>query len=164
VTWERLNGFASSNIVSETIQVDGRGVTNSVLVQVERPYRWMAEIPQDGSSTLPATNITVNGLLRWSSSPTVAQPVLYGYDPLARVIAITNSLGFAARTEYDHLGQVTNTVDFSGVSRSYEYYGNGSFGAGKVKVETIDGKTSRYAYTARGELHRVWGHVPMSLS
>lgn len=160
VTKQRLNGFSSGNTLSEITQIDADTNSTVVVTTVDRANKRITEVMDVPQSTLNATNITVNGLLQWSSSPTVAQPVRFGYDSLGRNVGTTNTLGFVSTTSYNVAGQISAQTDTAGIATSFTYHGQGVSGAGQVASVSIGGKAKRYSYTARGEVYRIWGDVP----
>ena len=160
-TWERLNGFAATNIASQVTKWDADGNPTVTTRTVDRGTKTVTEVTVVTNSVLSVTRVTVNGLLQSENSPTVAQPTRYGYDALGRQTSVTNSVGAWSRTDYSSVGQVTNVVDFTGLTTGYEYYGQGSNGAGEVRCEIQGGTKRTYkSYTDRGEPSAEWGEVP----
>lgn len=157
---ERLSGFPSAAVASETTSLDADTNATIVTTYLDRPASESTEVIQIARSSLRGTNISVLGLMVASSTLTVAAPTRQAYDALGRPTVTRSPLGFVATTAYNHLNQVTNSTDFTGNSVSTEYYQNGESGAGMVKVEIRNGKKNRFSYTARGELARTWGDVP----
>ena len=160
VTKTRLNGFTSGNILSDVITYDADGSATEVTTTVNQTTKQVTEVTKTASSTLSASKITVNGLLQSQSSLSVASPSIYYYDSLGRITGITSPLGFTCAMSYNSSGQLASKTDFTGLTTTYTYYPNGATGAGQVSTMTVGGKTTRYAYTARGELYRSWGDVP----
>ena len=160
VRLERLSGFTSQNVLSEVTTVDADSNPTLVTTFVDRAARQVTEITTPPQSTLTPTKITVNGLLVIESTATVATPAVHHYDALGRETSVTSPLGFTASRTYNEVGQVSSETDFTGLCSTYEYYPNGSTGAGQLKSQTGSGKKTYYSYTPRGELWRTWGHVP----
>jgi RHS repeat-associated protein len=161
VEQQRVSGFTSSSLISEVRSYDADTNLTAVTVSVDRAAKRTTEVMDVPDSTLNATNVFILGLLQSSNSVSSLQPVRFGYDGLGRVTSVTNSVGSISITTYvPSKDQVAATRDFTGMETTYTYYSQGEHGAGQVKTVTVSGKTTRYAYTARGELWRVWGDVP----
>jgi RHS repeat-associated protein len=160
ITRQRLNNFASGNIVSETIEIDVDTNITVTTITVDRANKRLTEVTDIAQSLLNATNITVNGLLQWQSTPTVAQPVRLGYDSIGRGVGFTNTLGFSKAKVFNSAAQLASETDFSGITTVYTYHPQNSSGAGQIATAIKNGKVTRYSYTPRGELTRVWGDIP----
>jgi RHS repeat-associated protein len=106
--------------------------------------------------------MTINGLLQWESTATVAAPTRHYYDALGRETSVTSPLGFSSWQSYNSSGQVAGKSDFTGAWVAYDYYANGVTGAGQLKTETRSNgkKTFHSYYTTNGEPYRIWGDVP----
>lgn len=162
ISKERLNGFSSSNLVSEitTINTDGNSTVNTRTV--DRANMKLTETVLTPESNLVATNITLNALLQLSNTPTVAEPVRFFYDALGRQVQMQNPAGYSSFQYWDAITSLlTNVVDATGRSTSYEYYAPTNANAGLLKCRTAaNGKKSYLDYNARGQLSRTWGDVP----
>jgi hypothetical protein len=73
---QRLNGFASG-VKAEMTVIDVNSNTVTQTVYVDRAARKVTTVVTSASSTLPATNIVLNGLSQSDSTFTVAKPALY---------------------------------------------------------------------------------------
>ncbi len=161
ISKERLSGFSSGTIMSEVTTWDADTNATVVTAYVDRTNKKVTQVTDPAQSTLNGTNITINGLLQWESTPTVSSPTKHFYDGLGRENSTASPVGFTASQAYDQFGQVTNKKDLTGMSVAYEYYPNGVTGAGQLKSETRpNGKKTYTSYTARGEAYRTWGDVP----
>jgi RHS repeat-associated protein len=116
--------------------------------------------------------ITYNGRLQQELRPS-GEIVQYKYDAFGRRTAVFQSRiglppsGAAVQVITYHPG--TSQVNEQKALRTgttydtttFAYYPNGVFGAGQVSVETNpDNKATRFEYTARGDVRRIWGDVP----
>lgn len=161
VEQRRVSGFTSGTTLSEVRHHDADTNLTVVTLTVDRAAKRTTEVTDTPQSTLNATNVFVLGLLQSSNTDSVAQPVRFAYDGLGRQVAVTNAVGAVSTTTYvSGKDQVSSTRDFTALETAYDYYSNGQTGAGQLKSRTVAGKATRYAYTARGELWRVWGDVP----
>lgn len=161
VTKQRLSGFSSTNIQSEITAWDADSNATLVTTYIDRSGKKVTQITDSAQSTLNATNITINGLAQWESTPTVAAPTRHYYDALGRETSVTSPLGYSSSQSYNLSGQVANKTDFTGAWVAYEYYANGDTGAGQLKTETrSNGRKTFHSYTTRGEVYRNWGDVP----
>lgn len=156
---ERLNGFSSASVASEVLSWNSDTNLVTLTTQIDPATRKLTEITLIPQSTLPATNITVNGLLQWESTTRVGAPAKHYYDNLGREIRVVDSLGFASTVNFNAAGQIVTGVDNTGLTTEYEYYGQGAAGAGKIKRLTVAGRSRYYDYTLRGELYRTWGET-----
>jgi len=152
VQLQRLSGFSSSAVQSQvtTFDVDSNATVDTTFV--DRANNIVTEVTQTAQSSLPATNVTVNGLLVRESTATVPTPILHVYDALGRQTATTSPLGFTSYKTYNQSGQLASQTDFTGLATTYKYYPNGVAGAGQLQCQSKNGKNTYCSYTARGEL------------
>lgn len=165
-TRERLTGFATG--VTREVwagsrpdpQNQGEYFWTISTTAIDREAREVSETTESPDATTPAVTVSINGFVV-SSTTKSGLTYTYAYDVLGRRTHVIDPRDLATVTTYDgDTGQVVS-VDSAGQTTSYEYYGDGEVGAGRVKVITNDaGKTTRYAYTARGETSTLWGDVP----
>ncbi|HWX22089.1 MAG TPA: RHS repeat-associated core domain-containing protein [Candidatus Binatia bacterium] len=160
IRFERMSGFISPSTLSEVSTLDADTNLTVVTTYVDRSAKKVTQVTDTAQSALNATNVTVNGLLITESTTTVPTPTRHWYDALGRETSVTSPLGFTASHAYNEFGQITNETDFTGLRTTYEYYPNGSTGAGQLKSMSRRGKATYYSYTTRGELYHTWGDVP----
>jgi YD repeat-containing protein len=117
---------------------------------LDRSGKKVTQVVDSAQSTLNATNITINGLAQWESTPTVAAPTRHYYDALGRETSVTSPLGFTSSQSYNLSGQVASKSDFTGAWVAYEYYANGDTGAGQLKTETrSNGRKTFHSFVLR---------------
>lgn len=173
-TQERLTSFPADTI-RDVLSYDVHGNATHRLTTVTPATRTVTETIDHPDSTTDELRITINGLLMEQQSKTGVQQT-YTYDPSTReakvirpgVAPYENTL---IRTHYDSVGQIDWTEDALGSHTTYEYYGNGVAGAGKVSTiatPTDDPNDATYVHTyyeydpttpGQPVLH-VWGDVP----
>ncbi len=161
VVENQVNNLSSTEI-SKTSQWDAFNNLTISTVTVDRTKKRTTETLNTAQSVQDATTVKVNDLLQKENTPTVAGYIWHYYDELGREVQTINPQGASSRTFYDAVtGQITNTVDYTGMSTASEYYPATHLNAGQLKCTTAaNGKKTFYEYTARGELSRTWGDVP----
>ncbi len=157
-TREQLTGLGTG-IASITQSIDSQGHITTSTTAINRSTRTVITTTDVPDSTLDAVEITIDGKLYSTTTPTVSTPTVYTtYDTLGRSTVVTSPRGVVTSTAYHPTtGQVT-TVTHAGKQTTYTYHPAGSPGAGRIATETQpDSKIIRTSYTLRGEVFRVWG-------
>ena len=156
----RQNGFTNT-LSAETSDIDCDSNLTVVATFKDPSTKIVKERTTIAHSTLSADKITANGFLVSESTTTVSMPTLYFYDGFGRQTSNQTPLGFHSYNSYNTTGLLATSTDVVGNTTAYDYYPNGTQGAGQVSCETRpDGKKTFHSYTLRGELFRNWGDVP----
>jgi len=134
--------------VGQNVLTPSRSNATVVTTYIDPSGKKVTQVTATAQSALNATNITINGLLQWESTTTVASPTRHYYDALGRETSVTSPLGFSRSQTYNSSGQVASKSDFTGAWVAYEYYPNGVTGAGQLKTETRS--------NGRKTFHKMW--------
>ncbi|MBI4556124.1 MAG: RHS repeat protein, partial [Candidatus Hydrogenedentes bacterium] len=157
----RLAGFSASNILSQTYQFDADTNLTVVTVTVDRSNKLLTEVIDTASSSLNATNFSLNGLQQLYSTATVSSPARFYYDALGRETSVKDPLGFTSSRTYDGYGQVASETGQSGATTRYGYYSPTHANARQLSAATnAIGNVTYFDYNTRGQLTHVWGDVP----
>jgi YD repeat-containing protein len=97
--WGQLSGFSSTNIQYQITTWDADSNATVVTTYIDRSAKKVTEVTATAQSALNATNITINGLVQWESTATVAAPTRHYYDALGRETSVTSPLGLSSWQE-----------------------------------------------------------------
>ena len=155
---EQLTSLGAG-IASATQSIDSQGHITNQTTAINRATRTVTVTTDVPNSTLDAIQISTDGKLFSTTTPTVATPTLYNsYDTLERPTAVTSPRGVVTTTVYHPTTGQVSSVTHAGKQTSYTYHPAGNPGAGKVATETLpDTQVIRTSYTQRGEVFHIWG-------
>ena len=97
--WGQLSGFSSTNIQYQITTWDADSNATVVTTYIDRSAKKVTEVTATAQSALNATNITINGLVQWETTATVAAPPRHYYDALGRETSVTSPLGLSSWQE-----------------------------------------------------------------
>ncbi len=157
-TREKLTGLGTGN-ASVVESIDSQGHVTTRITAINRTTRTVTVTTDVSDSTLDAIEISIDGKLHSTTTPTVSEPTIYTvYDALGRSTTVTSPRDVVTSTAYSPTtGQVTS-ITVAGKQTSYTYHPTGVLGSGNVATTTLpDTKVIRTSYTVRSEVFRVWG-------
>ena len=166
-TREKLQGLGTTlsgaKLVSYVEHINQSGNVTVTKTYINRSTKVRTVYQDDPDSSNDASQVWFNGLLVEETTPSVSTAIKYGYDALGRFDTIDDPRHTSNATIAYVTGknQISSTTDAYGTTLTYTYHTSGN-GAGQVKSKkvSVGNKYTYYAYTARGELYRIWGHVP----
>ncbi len=154
---EKLSGLPTGT-VAETQHIDVNGNVITDTIQVDRANRKTTLNILYPFSTVAQQEITVNGLLQSSRTPSNLTTT-YSYDALGRVIGITDPrIGESQITYYSSgsgkIGKLCTQTDAAGNMVTYDYEST----TGLVKsVQNALNQKTYYTYNNLNQVVRSWG-------
>ena len=145
-----------------TVIMDTQGNETNVSVTLDRSTSTMTITTDVPDSSLDAVKVCENGLLASETTKSVAQPVLYTYDALERLIARKDPRHTqTAQWDYNtDNALLTAQRDAAGNQANYAYYIQGQLGASQIKSITNSMNKVEYrSYNARGQQTHAWGQA-----
>lgn len=167
---ERLTGFAPG-VIRESERYDAYGNVTLAQTLLDPNAPIVTEIIDTPDATQDAERVTVNGLLI-SSTTQSGVTYSYGYDGLGRRISVADSrTNKPTLTEYNAFGvaavYTTDDGTPAGTRVTETAYQHDPNTGRLLAVRQLNAddpnsphKYTRYAYTPRGDVWRIWGDVP----
>ena len=154
---EKVGGFAA-NEISKTISTDLRGLeTVAVTTIVPATKQVMQTTTRPGIGN-PAVSVSRLGLTQSVTTFSGGVPAIYGYDGLGRQVSAKDPrTGTVTTTTYDPIFGNVATVATGVLLTVNEYYGLNEATPGRLKMRTVNGLRTYYAFDKIGRQSRVWG-------
>jgi RHS repeat-associated protein len=158
---EQLSGLANNEIsIRQSQAANGRTFTTTTTV--DRADAKVTTASADSAMTNTAAAISRGGLVVSATSSGYSGATVTHYDALGRVLNVQDAgIGTTTDITYDPATGALATVQTSGTglstSASNSYYTASEASPGRLKSRTVDGVTTYYSYSSRGELTAQWG-------
>lgn len=181
-SWQQLTGLSEAMVSASgsqdifgnvTTQMTGLGTIT--VDNIDQPGKLVTQTSALSGSTIPpAVSVSRGGLLQ-TSTTSAGITYQYGYDGFGRQVSMKDPrMTASSTTHYEQgaggrdLGRVDWVADAAGNTTKYLYYGQGEYGAGRVKavINVVEGGAEEktfYAYNAHGQVEYVWGSATQPL-
>jgi RHS repeat-associated protein len=155
---ERLTGL--SGVVRQTEVVDIKGNVTVTTRTINRTTKVVTDTVNTPDTTYDQYAVTRNGLVQKTVNHSNLATT-YQYDGIGRQTKVKDPRGNETTTAFNSAGQVASVENAHGDTTSYEYYGNGVTGAGRIYYVTNDlGNKTYFDYDLLGRTVHTWGDVP----
>lgn len=162
-TQTKISGFAGPNEIAVSRTRSYGGDWGTTTITADPGTKTITETiahSSGGDSTIIKYR---GGFIASEQAHGSVNPTIYTYDALGRVTNVSNNNGRRSTVVgYDPIfgaisSAVTSGLDGSITSQTNVYYQPNESSPGLLKSQTVDGRTTYYKWTARGELEAIWG-------
>jgi len=140
-------------LVSESVSIDIHGNESISRRYLNRDLQTTWTEQHSPFSTIPATSLTVGGLLL-EQTDTAGITTTFDYDALQRRVGVTDPrIGRSSVTYHETNGLLLSSTDAAGNTTTFTHDTTGR----QIAVTDPEGNTTHTAYTLRGEVAAQWG-------
>jgi RHS repeat-associated protein len=167
---DKVGGF-TVNQIAQTIATDVNGNETRITTTVDPDGVTMIQTTVRTGIENHAQTKTRGGVMISETTHSVQAPTTYDYDGFGRAKTILRPLGAfegaqryqTTTISYDDIFSEPKTVTAGAQTITNDYYSEEHSSAGRLKAQTVNGRTTRYGYDLAGRLTHVWGDASYPL-